>query len=71
MITENSVAEKIVQATNRDLRCQRHEKTNAWVCARPTTDHDPASVIPDKKRKSETVVILCGHIVFGINNRCN
>ena len=27
------------------------KKVNASTCAPPTTDHDPAGVIPDKKRK--------------------
>ena len=27
------------------------KKVNAWICAPPTTDHDPSSVIPDKKRE--------------------
>ena len=31
-----------------------HEKVNAWVCARPTTDCDPVSVIRDKKRECAT-----------------
>ena len=34
------------QATDRDLQSQRHEKVNASMCAPPTTDHDPAGVIP-------------------------
>ena len=34
------------------------KKVNAWICAPPTTDHDLASVIPDKKRKSVTRVIF-------------
>ena len=42
------------QATDRDLASKRCEKVNAWICAPPTTNHDPASVIPDKKRKSMT-----------------
>ena len=40
------------------------KKVNAWICALLTTDHDPASVFPDKKRKSLIFVILCGPIVF-------
>ena len=43
------------------------KKANAWICAPPTTDHDSAIVIPDKKRKSVTIVIRCGPNVFGIN----
>ena len=53
------------RATDRDLESSStRRKTNAWICALLTTDHDPASVIPNKKRKSEMFVILCGPIVF-------
>ena len=39
---------------NRDLESQRHEKVNAWICARQTTtDHDLASVIPVKKEREK------------------
>ena len=50
----------------RDHESQRHEKVNAWICARQTTDHDLASVIPDKKERererctSVITVISCG-----------
>ena len=30
------------------------KRVNAWICAPQTSDHEPASVIPDKKRKSVT-----------------
>ena len=46
-------------ATDRDLECvSAVKKVNAWICAPRTTDHDPASAIPDKKRKSVTTVFL-------------
>ena len=36
----------------RMLGCvQRHEKVNAWLCARRTIDHDLVRVIPDQKEK--------------------
>ena len=34
-----------------NLKSLRHEKVNAWICERPTTDRDLASVIPEKKKK--------------------
>ena len=45
--------------------------TNTWICARPTTDRDLVSVIPDEqsekgkeqKGKFVTVVIFRGHKV--------
>ena len=37
--------------TDRDLESQRHEKVKAWICARPTTHHDLANVIPDKTKE--------------------
>ena len=60
---------------NRDFWSQRHEKVNASICARRTTDDDLASVIADKKEKkrkterskmectSVTVVFLSGPIL--------
>ena len=39
---------------NRNLESHRREKVNAWICARRmTTDHDFASVIPDKNEGSK------------------
>ena len=32
---------------------------NAWIRARRTTDRDPASAIPEEKRKSVIFSILC------------
>ena len=46
------------------------KKSECSECAPRTTDHDPKSVIPDKKRKSIIFVISCGHGVFGIHNLC-
>ena len=40
-------------ADNRDLVSQRHEKVNAWICVRPTTDRGLASVIPDWKKENK------------------
>ena len=37
---------------------------NAWICALLTTDRDPASVIPDRKRKSVPTFLFCGRNVF-------
>ena len=37
---------------------------NAWTCASLTTDRDPASVIPDKKRKSVITVFLQDQLFF-------
>ena len=47
------------------------KKVNAWIGAPPTTDHDPASAIPDKKRSSVILVVSCLPIVLEINNRRN
>ena len=72
------------RATDRDLESSStRRKANAWTRARRATDRglessstmkkvrreNPASVIPDKKRKSVMFVNLCGPVVFGINNR--
>ena len=39
-------------ATNRDLeRVSNMKKVNAWICAPATSDHDPAKVITDKKKR--------------------
>ena len=60
------------QATDHDLESSSTMKReNFWICASLTTDHDPASVIPDEKRKSVIFLILRGLIVFGIDNRRN
>ena len=32
---------------------QRHEKVNAWICARRTTHHDLVSVVPDEMSSRE------------------
>ena len=55
------------QATDRDLESvSAVRRVNPWICALLTTDHDPASVIPDKKRKCVTTVIFYGPIDFSI-----
>ena len=36
---------------NGDLETQRHEKVNAWICARPTTHHDLASEKRKRKKR--------------------
>ena len=47
------------QATDRDLeRVSAVKKMNAWTCALLTTDRDPASVTPDKKKKSVITVFF-------------
>ena len=44
--------------TDRDLdSTNTMNRVNAWICALLTTDHDPASVIPDKKREPVSTVI--------------
>ena len=41
------------QICDRDLESSSTmKKVNAWVCALLTTDHDPARVLPDNKRKT-------------------
>ena len=41
--------------TDRDLESSNTmQRVNAWICVLLTTDSDPASVIPDKKRKYVT-----------------
>ena len=53
------------QATDRDLESSNTiKRVNAWICAPRTTDHDPASVILDNKRKSVISVIFTGPNVF-------
>ena len=53
------------RATDRDLESSRTmKKVNAWVCAPPTTDHDPASVIPDKKRISVSTFLYWTYLFF-------
>ena len=60
------------QATDRDLDSSNTMKrVIAWICALLTTDRDPASVIPDSKRKYVTTVIFHGPIVFGIDKSRN
>ena len=49
------------RTTDRDLESQRHEKVNA----RPTTHHDLASVILDKKKES----IIC-RFIFRMDKLC-
>ena len=43
------------------------KKVNASICAPPTTDHDPAGVIPDRKRNFVIFDFSCGPMVVGIN----
>ena len=51
--------------TDRDLESSSTmKKVNAWICEPTTADHDPASVIPDKKRKSVTTVIFTDLMLF-------
>ena len=50
-----------------NLESQRHEQVNAWICALLTIDRDLASVVPDKKRKSETTLMLIELISTVIN----
>ena len=46
------------RGTERDLESVTAvKKVNAWIHALLTTDRDPASVMPDKKRKIVTTVI--------------
>ena len=53
------------QATDRHLeKVSAVRKVNAWICASLTTDHDPASVIPDRKRKSVTTAIFADLMFF-------
>ena len=55
----------ICQGTDRDLEIVGVvKKMNDWICTSPTTDHDPASDNPDRKRNYATMVFLCGPIVF-------
>ena len=57
------------QATDRDIESSSTmKKVNAWICALLTTDHDPASVIPENKRKSVMFVILCGHFFWELRS---
>ena len=52
-------------ATDRDLQSSSTmKKVNAWICAPPTTDRDPASAIPDEKTELVTTVIFTGPNVF-------
>ena len=41
------------RTTDGGLESQRHDKVNAWICALPTTQHDLASVLPDKKKEKK------------------
>ena len=42
------------QATDRHLeKVSAVRKVNGWICASLTTDHDPASVIPDQQKKKQ------------------
>ena len=51
--------------TDRDLESSSAmKKVNAWICALLTTDRHLASVIPDKKRKPVSTVLIAGPIVF-------
>ena len=51
--------------TDHDLDSSNTMKeVNAWMCAPRTTDQDPASVIPDTKRKSVISVIFTGPNAF-------
>ena len=60
------------QATDRDLESvSAVKKMIAWICAPLTTDRDPASAIPDKKREPVTTVIFTGPNVFWINKSRN
>ena len=47
------------RTTDGGLESQRHEKVNAWICARPETRHDLASVIPDKKKEKTRETERC------------
>ena len=42
---------------------------NGWICALLTTDHDCASVIPDKKGEPVSTVLIAGPIVFCLRIR--
>ena len=40
------------------------KRVNAWICALLTTDHGPASVIPEKKREPVSTALIAEPIVF-------
>ena len=43
---------------------QRHEKVNAWLCARRTTHHDLISVVPDEKRRKRQKKLSCKTVTY-------
>ena len=49
------------------FRDRAMKKVNASICAPPTTDHDPAGAIPDRKRNFVIFDFSCGPMVVGIN----
>ena len=55
------------QATDRGLESSSTiNKVNVWISALLTTDRDPASVFPDKKRKS-VIFVFFADLMFFLN----